>query len=1608
MKKNSTISLNLIAALLILLQAFVPAALRADDSNTASVKIPYWKVSKPLLYQKGNTQVTAETTGEHKALTHEFTNRRALTGRSCTVNDIFSTVDVASLPKNLANITDADVTNHAAFMNAVTATTGYNPITSVRDMARHYAAGTTGGFCIGQESGNNVLTIDLIKKFTIEFYCEGEMVDKHYAGVSSSLNGVKLSLISLPGSKNSCVNIQATSSREFDEIRLINTGVEISALSALDVKYAFVGTAQIYSVTRDPSGSEVKNDTIRNFSDYCSDYGLTGGKVTGIGVNSDKIINPDLGDGGALTQAVVTLLSTVPKGAQTTVSSGETFAKGTSLGFRTHGYSAAELNVVGGGMLVKLLDHSGKTIKTYTMDHSVLGLNVVSGGDRDITVEADTAFSGATLQYIGVLGVNAGIKSLDYIYVTPAPEVISNPEIDPSASFNICDDQTSAQLYHNNSVPVTWSYVKESSYPGDNDDVKIDQDGNVTGMNGAAGAYYVFRATAQDGTYEDVTITKNVGADSQSSCRNKISADQGFALAESMPDVTASLLSMSKFKDNDNLLDGKEDTYAKYIPGAELLGKVGVVAIKTKEKGKTFRGLLNIASTDSVKAGFVIQDKGEGLNLNLLNEYSLRFYLNGKNVYHESLKGATVLDVALAGSNKIQKLEMAAVVPAGIDFDEIGLYHAGVLGVNLSEIDFFYPFYETGTDIAKCDDPLSCSPTMISSSIDNTASALTVSKGASIDDDLTGTLGTVNIGTGISNISYILDNDLSTALTLGSVAKVAGGYRIAVKLGRKADYRQQLAIIMDDNNYESKVSGLSSDVLNALGISAGHWMKVETYLNGKATGETKTDWKVLGADVLTTQGHNIYVWNPQKKYDEIVITIAGVADVAKLQKIYGIVLQSDIDGDGVPDCKDQDSCNGDISNTNSPHVCLGSDIKFTFTGKKGFTYKIIAADQTVSGGDSPTLYTATAVKDTLEGEENFECTVKSIASGRFAARVMQEKASADGGYQQDGEINYTVHPTLTHWNPLTTNTDWNTWSNWIEGSPYACTDVVIPSNAKAYPVLRHFDATDASHNSCNGIHFEPGAAVENVFRLSYDSAWVDLSLANEQAAVYMAPLAAVHSGDFYPSTVSSADYFLPLTDKNDPATFEHRTSPSVYQRIWKGSVKEDFGGTNYSDVSLISKATWSHAFNGLTQDYSSASKSGKSDNSLNAPYCFSLMAENNNAAASGNFIIHLPKAGKRTYSYYNAISGNAEGSETVDHTTDGSKLWSTVNWKNAETEGLRLNYSASSSAKGDGIFLVGNPLMSHLNVAKFLEGNSGKVSGIKLCSNNTSTSVIDVNGTLISSSSTLTDDEKYIAPSAAFFVQAAGTTTDDVTTYPSTLQILYDTTMYAGVAASAPAQSRAKAGFGSADSAVGCLHITAADGTHTSGAVLLSGSNATAATLIDEEYKPALAAFVVRNGKAMDICPADADVIPLGYVLSRPDTVTVSFSRSGSFDTDGWRLYDSETGRDYSLSESPEIYMSGSNSGRLYLSRIGEVTRISNAKASMSGVSVSAERTQVTVRSTRENIAKVSIYTSDGTLISERTALRAPEVTLQAVSGVILVKVTLTDSKEQTFKLLAE
>lgn len=1524
----------------------------------------------------------------------KFNNHIALVGPNCLVNRLFTTVKVGSMNHDLDNLTDSVLSNEASFPSVVQLNLGYTPIVSVRDMKHHYAPYTPAGFCIDASSDKSILKLDVGKTYIIRFYREGQFVESQAVTAGKHIEGVNLSLIQLPGSKNVCFNVEATPTQEYDEVELCTAeGVNLSVATSTKIKYAYVGTANMYTITNNPKTALKDGTELPNLEDYCKDMGRKPTvATTGIGLFSSKVVDGDL-----TNFYLNPPISIVWGGGVQVLAAPETgdpdqtelFKPGSMVGFKIK--AAGLLNLqLGSVAKIQLLNQNKQVVQTETMDAQVLGLEVGTDKDRTFTVEADSAFSGVKITFWGGVGVNLGGTGIYYAFVTPAPDKAGHHcPIDLSASTSLCDYNQSLQLSHNPDINIkSYEVVSATATDGKTDvsqECTVSPSGLVTFAHTDNSQYdgiYVIKATAEDGCYELDTITRGIPANSYaaSTCENKIENISGQTAEYALADNShggGSLLSISKLSDANNIFDGRTDTYASWTGGVKILQNVEIVGVKRTDK-TSFRSLLKDDPKDSIRVGFVVETQSVGLNLSLLDGFQIKCYNSqgsdpDKAVASALVSDTKVLGLSLIGSNKVQKVELAATIPAGVDFDEFTLWSTGVLNLSVEKMNIYYPFYEDGSDYNKCNNQL-----YGSTQVSNSATGATISAGGN-------NVSVANIGGFMENLGNAVDDDpnYQTAVTWGNGVQAGAFYSLGIKLGRTYDFRHQLAVVMN------------KDVNHYLSVNAGNFLKIETYYKGKPTGDAKNSWQVLGADVLTTQDRDLYLMSPKQQYDEIVITMGAVANVAGVQKLYGIALLPDADGDGVADSRDDNSCEAPkISDVVMTSVCQGektSQISWTGT-EASANYQVVVPGQKVVKNSDGTItlgdYVYT-VQHNTDGSLNYTLPLDSSLNmvGRNKIAFINDESGNQLGYAV-----YSVYPQTTEWKADAASTDWNDWDNWTNGAPTVCSNVIIPTNAKRYPVLEDVstDAEKDYENACNGIHFQADAAVENIYRLTYDSAWVDLALVPGVTRLYMSPLASVKSGDFFADKVSVADYFKPLTDANDPAD---RLKNPITQRVWESTT-----GYQYklqSDNSLdnetinIESTGWSNAFNDLNQDYSSFSSS-------KAPYSFALMTE---PGAQDTCYIHLPKSGTRTYYYYDDQGNKVGEAQTVEHSS--AKLWSTDNWTDGDE--LSIKYANNSSATADGIFLVGNPMMSHLNVKRFLKTNeaNNKIEGVKCYNGNNAYSVILVNGSLVSSDD-LTQKNLYVGPANAFFVQEVQPT--DIfgknKSYDKAITVTYSHDMYGDQPASADELYKAPALEPS------FLRINAQAGNYHVGTVVLNGSDAQAPTLVDKDYMPHFSIFTEKDGKAYDIRPADENEINLGFFSDKADSVRLSFQTSGSFDASAWKLCDRVTGAEYSLDEMPTIYISGSSVGRYYLARIA--SGISSSSDNASGLVLSMASGVATVKSSASDLLQLSVYDEAGSMLGRAQASGAESLSVPVARGVVVLHATCSDGREKTWKVIAE
>lgn len=1577
-----------------------------------------------------NDAITKETGKTYKKLQ----NRRALVGKNCMINRVYGMVSVGSWQNNTGYLTDEDITNIAEFPAIANVTLATNPIVGVRDLSRYYAGGTEAGFCVVQSSNASALTLKLLQAgYFIRFYKDGELVSTQRADQTQSADLLNLSLINIPGSDDVCFNISAVAPIDcvFDEVALVpSTGVEADVATTLKLRYAFVGKSNdIYLI----EGSN-RADGRRTLAEYNDgNYNLRASNFKGaLGINYGDITNSNLSD-GSLVAAVIGVgvrgqayLDFSPNNSHTPAGD-ETFPAGYTIAFNYQDGSLLSLPV-GSWTKLTLYDKDWNEVQTERFDASVLQLGLVKGSNITIQAEAKVPFSKAKISFHTVLGLDLGGLKVNYAYVVPSVDVEHHCNILPSANSEICTDQEVFQLQANEDLVVTWEAV---SWPeGATKPTVNATTGFVTFAPNSPDGEYKFLATSQcgkntdtsDATYPNchsyVTVTKGIYIDPEvDECENimvnRTGEDPEYEILERAGG--GSLLSLNaSAKDQENLIDNDfVNNWAYMETEASLVDVLYVTGVKKKNgfimdgsdeklypKSEYYTSGKGTNSQRKAKRiGFVIDYSSTGLDLSAIQAFNIRCYNNGEMVYSSLITESKGVSLDLIGTEAAEFGKFSISVPAydgdgnPIKFDSFGLWMLGLANVDLlSQLKIYYAFEGTGDETSVCNDPLGCGSIEISN---YETDAYVLSGGATINEDATQIINGVSAGGAITNLSNFVDYDphRETAMTIATTVGVGNYYTVAINMGRTLDYRHQLAILKDNNTYVADVT-------------AGTVLKIATYYRGEPTGEEKTDWNVLGADVIGFNEKQMILMQPKKKYDEIRLTLYGTINALDYHNFYGIYLRNDIDNDGIPDCMDDDSCSpraeietDKVCETNNmtlegiwtgQAISSGSDVSPVLITLPDQYSDVIQAKV---GGESR-LYPISVTGDALMNPANAGITVPTTTHGRFIGHVYKAKKDGSGYVMEggkyvidpDGEMNtfeYTVHPLKSKWKTDASSTDWNDWDNWTEGSPWLCTDVIIPSSANRYPVLNSKLYNDGAEYPCQDIHFEPGAAVEYIYRLNYRHAWIDLELEANRNYLIAAALKQMYTGDmFVPANgynFSGNDYSddYAWTELDATTAPQNRFSPGAYQRLWnttKPNYIYDGGTATQSTISLAS-TDWSHAFNYLKYDFK-----------LGTGSSIVMMPEDSD---KDKFVLHLPKS-HTSYDYFdyathNVVSGK---SETLTRTTtNGLKQWHRFITETAAgndfnkygytrktyaNETMPLSFTTETLASAGKLFLVGNPFMSHINIEQFMDDNDGIVEEVRLYDGNVVNTIISVDGELLNSAN-VANGVSTIRPMEAFFVkQPAERTVEDgenITTeaVPDATSITLKFTEAMMSPEVGTTTRRVKSNIG--HKATPIIYINAECDDLRVGTMLTGKAACKAETMFDDEFKPKFALFTIDSATAYDVAPLnDRNIIPIGLYLDGSRNVSFDFTVRGEISADEYMFVDGETGKYYHIDECPVIRIDGTCLNRFYLVK-GDATYVENMLSDMSDdVIISFAGNMMTVVSAKSDITGVEILDYDGRL----------------------------------------
>ena len=179
----------------------------------------------------------------------EVTKRRALVGPYCMVNQISSVANVATNYSHLEYITDSDLNNYAS-ITGIKVDALLSPVLSVKDTKNTYKGGTTAGFSLASTESGGLLSLEVIQLFSITTYLNGKEQEIIAVGGASS-GGVGLDLIKIPGSDAVSVDVCVKTTKDFDEIYLMQGGIHVEAINQLSIRYAFVGDPKEVLLTYD-------------------------------------------------------------------------------------------------------------------------------------------------------------------------------------------------------------------------------------------------------------------------------------------------------------------------------------------------------------------------------------------------------------------------------------------------------------------------------------------------------------------------------------------------------------------------------------------------------------------------------------------------------------------------------------------------------------------------------------------------------------------------------------------------------------------------------------------------------------------------------------------------------------------------------------------------------------------------------------------------------------------------------------------------------------------------------------------------------------------------------------------------------------------------------------------------------------------------------------------------------------------------------------------------------------------------------------------------------------------------------------------------------------
>lgn len=1396
-------------------------------------------------FEQGGTRAEAASTSGLDVVqdatygaTYKPNCRVPLVGEGRVINQITKNlVGVLSNSDNkLEYLVDKNLDNFVSLKGLAEVNAGL-PILSVKDVNRVYYDSSNVikvGFLYKDPGG--LLSLNVLQGFWVKTYLKGKEQDG--SSTSGSGDNFKLLNLNLLNVSGGLSEISFTTTKPFDEVRIGCASIDVDVLSGLEFYYAFVG------------------ENPKKIAAEKHEYPYAEQERPLHPLSKGDLVNESLIDG-----PVCELISGLLGGGLTCrVDFGATIPVGSEVGYYTTGGGLASISL--GATKLNAYDTSDNNPQSINTE-SGIGVSALAGGAREfsmILTKKDTR----RLE----LDLPSGINLLSAVQVHYAYS--RDPvEIDVSSYFTIGNDTISTD-YYNLPTPsdgtVSYSLI---SWPSGATSPSISGN-HMTGMtvNGDYAVKAVYTREEKETSWSYAVIHRNK-KEAEAGCNTMMintSGNKGQYTVVESSGSQGGISLFNKINNRQNLVDGDYTNYAEatnvlsLIQFGSLAGVHSSQDIAPQGGGKT-------------RVGFVMQTNNQLLGADVLKFFFIRLYKDGKEVFSGLTAENDAVGVGLVG-NDGSKLRF--YVETDRTFDQVELWTAGLLNVNLNTFRLYYAFYEPVT----CEEYAGTSEACME--------MITAQKhGATINYAETKSSSVASVGATTNNLSYVIDNSQQTAASIVAGVSLISRSTVAVKFNSIRG-GQPLGAILRMPGYV-----LNASVLQNVTIAA--------YNGGQAVASESTSSGLASIEVISDAGLAYMEVTPLQDYNEVRISFPSLADALETVWLSGFYIRPDANGNGIPDCAEELEVQGEIDivyRDITEHVCVDET---TYLGNVRIS--VDAKPELLGTELTFTCYPYNGNGQKIEQE----AALQQDNNGYFFELSLPVGDYSISGLSTYNGLRAQVHPLKTTWKRNALDTDWNNWNNWTDGSPWGCTNVVIPAGATRYPNLNAWGSVDKFYggNYCANIHFEPGAAVLNTQYLEYDCAYVEMEVQSGMYHMISTPLHGMVTGDMFVSPEMPA-YFTPL---NGATYREVRHNPVVRQKMYSRAVTTATSGTDPNGT-VVATADWSRTFNAVAQPYEQAQG-------------IKMMVGNDWGTS---YRLRFPKA-YTEYNYY-TLSGGWVKKETLPEgarNMNGKFAYEVIGF-NPENAGSSFTFELRNEEQGATCFVAGNPFMSYLDIKTFLTENKQSVQAIRIIDSENifggKEGLVRIslgeNGDL--SFDVAGEQSNTIAPLQAFYVEVSGDYASD------NVNITYTSNMFVQPSASTATRSSRSASVPTA----GEMKISAVSGNSVSSCSLLRSAGASDAynakedivSLIDEDFMPKVKVYTVADKRALDIQKmSNATRVGLGFMVKDGSQQT-EFTLDYGSNWKGWTLVDKQTGKRYLLDGTSLTVNAGamkSNDGRFYL-----------------------------------------------------------------------------------------